>query len=177
MPSPFAMLLCALSAVAGALPSASPIQPARVRPLNAFSRALLADGIHRSATIARLVVRIERSDLVVYLRADTDPQTRTATTRFMVASGGVRYLLVSINPRNQHDAILALLGHELEHASEVADAPRVKDAASFLALYQRIGQRSLSGHEFETAEADAAGRAVRLELANGARVAEHGGAL
>ncbi len=171
MPSVFAMLLCALSMVADSSPARSSPEVGHVRPLDAFSRALLREGVFRSPTIARFVHGLDRSNVVTYVRADLDPQIRTASTRFMVAAGGLRYLLVAVNPRNSHDALLALLGHELEHATEVAGAPRVVDQASFLALYERIGQRSLSGREYETTAAHDAGRAVMMELENGSQVA------
>ncbi len=170
MPSLFALLLSALSVV-GSSPAPSSPEGGRVRPLDAFSRVLLREGMFRSPTIARLVWRLERSNVIAYVRADLDPRVRTANTRFMVAAGGLRYLLISMNPRNTHDLLLVLLGHELEHATEVADAPDVNDPASFRALYERIGQRSLSGREYETSEAHDAGQAVAIDLGNGIRVA------
>ena len=41
--------------------------------------------------------------------------------------------------------MVALLGHELQHAAEVADAPDVQTVGQFAALYRRIGVPSGAG--------------------------------
>jgi hypothetical protein len=60
--------------------------------------------------------------------------------------------------------LIALIGHELRHALEVAQVPDVRDESALVRLYERIGQRSVKGHEYDTNAAQDAGRAVRKEL-------------
>jgi len=48
---------------------------------------------------------------------------------------------------------VAWLGHELWHAAELGGAPDVRDQASLLRLYQRIGMAGASGTTAETAKA------------------------
>jgi hypothetical protein len=61
------------------------------------------------------------------------------------------------------DAVM-LLGHELRHALELADAPDVRDAAALVSLYRRIGDSYSDGHRYDTAAARETGRRVRSEL-------------
>jgi hypothetical protein len=62
------------------------------------------------------------------------------------------------------DATIALIGHELQHAAEVAAAPDVKDQAGLASLYKRIGEPGGLAHSFDTRAAQNTGQRVRLEL-------------
>ncbi len=48
------------------------------------------------------------------------------------------------------------MGHELQHAREVADARMVTDSASMLALFRRIGLRECRGVRGECYETQSA---------------------
>ena len=82
----------------------------------------------------------------------------------MGSAGGRRYVRLSVNPRHDGRQRLAILGHELRHAVELADAEAVIDQPSLLSLYRRIGFRS-GERAFESDAAIAAGRRVPDELA------------
>ena len=56
-----------------------------------------------------------------------------------------------------------LLGHELQHAIEVAQEAWVHDQATLTALYQRIGMHG-GHHVYDTIAAQQVGRMVRREL-------------
>ena len=60
-----------------------------------------------------------------------------------------------------------MLGHELRHALELADAPWVMDDAAVVSLYREIGYASCARPTpcYDTQEAVAAGRRVLAELA------------
>ena len=58
---------------------------------------------------------------------------------------------------------VALLGHELYHALEIAQEPGVRDTQTLRALYRRIGHEYGRG-QFETEPARTAGRRVQAEL-------------
>jgi hypothetical protein len=60
---------------------------------------------------------------------------------------------------------LAILGHELQHAAEIADSADAVDDQSVEQLYQRIGfQMSESARQFDTAAARQMGERVLEEL-------------
>jgi hypothetical protein len=59
---------------------------------------------------------------------------------------------------------IALIGHELRHAIEIAEAPDVFDQATMISLYERIGQRGSGLHRYDTLAAQNSGRRVKLEL-------------
>jgi hypothetical protein len=77
-----------------------------------------------------------------------------------------RFVRVVLNAARPVDQILMALGHELQHAIEVMEAPEVVDEPSLLALYQRIGTETrVSGRQgWETEAAFQAGLDVRREL-------------
>jgi hypothetical protein len=120
-----------------------------------------------SATFRQLAERLSASDVIVYLhyRMAGEPGLAGATS-FMSAAGGLRYLRVSIDPRLLGCQRLALLGHELQHAVEIAAAPSVVDQQSLEALYRSVGFRSPAACArcFESADAIAAGRRIQREV-------------
>jgi hypothetical protein len=78
----------------------------------------------------------------------------------------VRYLRVTLSADSASDAIVALLGHELRHALEAADAPEAVDQLTYRALYHVIGHASCAPPRwcFDTADAVRAGAEVYTEL-------------
>jgi hypothetical protein len=60
--------------------------------------------------------------------------------------------------------MMATLGHELQHAVEVARAPHVTSGEAFWRYYRHIGIRGVSDH-WDAREARHAGRVVARELA------------
>jgi hypothetical protein len=147
-------------------PSAVLESPTRhVRTTFPYAQALLRDGFQRSPTFARLLVRLERSDLIVYIESQAALPPGIEGRLLMLSSAhGLRYVLIQIGTGDSQQDAIALLGHELEHANEIADAPGVSDMNGFVALYERIGIRSGS-HQYETKMAQEAGRQIRRELA------------
>jgi len=78
--------------------------------------------------------------------------------------GQTRYLRIQIRADlPQHDAI-ALIGHEMRHALEIAGCPEVRDDGDMIKLYERIGHPSGGEHSYDTNEAQETGRKVRSEL-------------
>lgn len=115
----------------------------RIRTVDAFIDNLFASGVTRSATFRDLVDRLERSDVLVHIepwRLGGHGKGGGALW-FVGHAGGFRYLRIRIDLRLPHAAAVALLGHELQHALEVAHDPSVVSLATFDALYRRIGDR------------------------------------
>lgn len=162
----FASLL--LSAALGLTPlteSAALDSPHRhVRTQDRSVRYLLKRGFNHSPTFARLMARLENSDVIVYVEAVPRlPGALEGRMMMLPASHGQRYVRIQIALRGAPDDSIAILGHELQHATEVAQATAVNDQAALSALYQRIGTRS-GDQIYDTYAAQAVGRLVRREL-------------
>lgn len=149
-------------------PAVDPFEPPRGRvvALSEAAAALLALSVEGSPTITSQLWELERSGMVVYvtnLSAGQGPGPKSYLS-FLAAEGSLRYVLIRIehwkmSPTDR----LALLGHELQHALEVARALEVKDPPGMAALFRRIGHE-VSPNSFETAAAREAGHRVRAEL-------------
>ena len=120
-----------------------------------------------------LINRLEASDVVVYVRCDhTLRRGVTGKLSFVGMSAGTRYVLVRVGYLGDRLRQIALIGHELRHAVEVADTAAIVDTASFQREYARLGyvNRLASGNgviAFESDEAVAAGERILRELKNG----------
>jgi hypothetical protein len=136
-----------------------------VRATSRTTQALLRDGRRNSPTFAALLERLEQSDVYVYVE-DVDRLPGALEGRLLVLrpSHGFRYVRVQIARRGGPNDWIAVLGHELRHAVEVADDPGVLDIDSLIALYRRIGI-DRGHHEYDTREAQETGRRVLKELA------------
>ena len=137
-----------------------------VRAADGMMTAVLAEGMRRSGTFAHLVLALDKSDVIVYLESGR-PLPAAIAGRLLLAAGpqGYRYLRIQVGGHRGSNEIIALVGHELRHALEVAECPEVRDEASLIALYERIGHHSTGAHHYDTVAAQAAGRKVKSELA------------
>lgn len=149
-------ILAAFLALAAAEPDSTIEVPrssfARVRPLTPGGAELLLEARRRSSIVASLLRRFETTDAVVYV-TDALPVVRNGPKSnlvFLSLDTTVRYLRIWLDgSRLSPSERIAALGHELFHALEVATAPEVKDARSFVQLYRRIGWES-TRDRFET---------------------------
>lgn len=127
----------------------------------------------RSAIIAAQLAELEGSDVIVYV-SDTMPGVFTGPKSNMViltTEADVRYLWIRLDTSrlSPTDRITAL-GHELQHAREVAEAPEVRDSKGLARLYRRIGWES-SPNRFESNEAQAVAVRIRKEIERNAKAA------
>jgi hypothetical protein len=138
-----------------------------VRTTDRYMRRLIADGIDRSPTLFALVARLEATDVIVYIEPVSELPGTIAGRLLLLPYGGTqRYLRVQITIGRSQNEIIGLIGHELRHALEVAEARDVRDEKDLIALYKRIGDRtSESLHRYDTSAARWAGRRVQHELA------------
>jgi len=169
----FGLLVCACMAVPIVIEAHASAAIAHVRTVSDYARRTLADGVARSATLARLIEELGASDVIVFIDTRVDPEIPTAETTFMTQAGGVRYVLVVLNPRMTLDDRVAYLGHELQHAMEIASDAGTMDGASVRRRFTAIGHEtaasSARAKSFETDEARRVALMVRRELAGGAR--------
>jgi hypothetical protein len=136
-----------------------------VRTIDSRPSALIAEGARRSPMFRKLVTRLNRSTVIVYIEYRLLPEGLSG--RLTVIGGGQvwRYLRIEIECRQSTDNQIAALGHELQHAVEIADAGAAADEASIRALYGTIGFAiDNSQRRFESAAAKHAGSRIRQEL-------------
>jgi hypothetical protein len=146
-------------------PAAAANPLAHVRALQKDANQVIAEGMEGSATFRRLVNRLERSNVIVYV--DLRPDMRDSiggSLRFLGRSATHRFLRVQINRADSKIWRVALLGHELQHAVEVADAEDVMSAEDLRGLYRRIGVR-MGVDAYDSVAARETGLAVRDEIA------------
>lgn len=145
-----------------------------MRPLDPWATESFERVIDRSALARELTSRLESSDLIVYIETLTMMPTELGgTTRFMTSAGGRRYVRISLRRGLEATERAAILGHELQHACELADST-AGDVQAVRRLYERLGHRVNSrGEVFETRAALLAGQRVWVELRSRRAIPSH----
>ncbi len=138
-------------------------QAARVRGADAASQTVIDRARSRSPTVAACLLELDSSDVVVIVTVTFMPGSRGGHLQMLASTPGGRYLVVRLDVTRSPEEQIELLGHELQHAKEVAKASDVKDQAGLVKLMARIGRRTWSG-TYETDEAVRIGRVVRQEV-------------
>jgi hypothetical protein len=160
-------LLLTLSALTIAAPAVSPLTSpqCQVRSIESSVSAALADGWRRSPTFAALIAAIDRSDVIVYVESvHTLPATIAGRMMLTTHSNGFRYLRIQVSKRLALDELISIIGHELQHAVEVAEHPHVRSDTAVIDLYRRLGAGSSTRLKFDTEAAVRIGAQVRKEL-------------
>jgi hypothetical protein len=159
-----AVLMTAALALAETPAGAAP----HVRPESAEARALLDELTARSPTARALVDEVNHSTVVVYLRHRLFTSTvLTGRLGLVPSEGEMRYVVVEVASGQSRLDALITLGHELQHAVEVARAPAIVSGRTLAAHYGRIGLRTSGATEpltFETQAALDMSSTVRREL-------------
>jgi len=155
------MLALAAGAEAGTLSGLT-----RVRPLNAQATSLLADAQEKSVTIRDLIKKLESGDVVAYVHvvpaAEGTPQSGL---RFVGASRTVRYVLIQVVDCRTPYRGIELLGHELQHVTEVMPAAWVTDDNNLQRLLSLTGYPdSSSARRYETMAAASVERKVHRDV-------------
>jgi len=135
---------------------------------------LFHHGLQHSPLLRQLVSRLENSDVVVYVRCDERPPAGViGRVAFVSRTAGVRYLLVRVGFIGDRHRQTAVLGHELQHAVEIADSPAIVDRASMYREYSRMGYVKRVGPdgliEVETDLALQVGGQILKELRHGSK--------
>jgi hypothetical protein len=137
----------------------------RVRAFSPHLRQGIAEGLRRSSTFAALVQALQESDVIVQIvDALHLPASVHAQLTLTNAHGMFRFVRIEVGYSRRGDELIALLGHELQHALELAMAPDVRSAQAMSAHFARIGYRTRSERHFDTHEAHVAERRIRREL-------------
>jgi len=143
-------------------------QPA-VRTTNARLATLIREGVRFSPTFQALADRLSNSDLIVYVDADNfAPDGLDGRLTFLTSAPGVRYVHIRVAHYPDAPRQIAIIGHELQHAVEIADHPAIVDEESLGREYARIGySHSVLTTRRQTFDTDAAvktGERVYREL-------------
>jgi hypothetical protein len=163
------IVFCARTAVV-AQPQVPPPEgepQSHVRTESAYVLTFLAKATQHSPTVSRLIDRINASNVIVYVECD---RRRSLTLEgwmvFVVTTREIRYLRVQVNCGLMRQDLIAIIGHELQHVAEVADAPDVVDERSFRRLFRTIGfvRRDSSQEQYETKAALSIEERVRQEI-------------
>jgi len=145
-------------------------QPPHFCQVRTADRRLIAAvelGLRESPTFRELVNRINASDVVVYVTAQAAlPPGLDGRLTFLSSTGGFRYVVVRVNSSLPAPRLVSLLGHELQHAREIADSSTIVDPVSMAREYAaRLGYHSgPKGYDHVTFDSQAAIRAGELVL-------------
>jgi hypothetical protein len=126
---------------------------------------LVEEGVRRSATLRSLLERLGRSKTLVYLTYSMLPSRLSGRLTLIGTAGQWRYLRIEIECRQSRADQISALGHELQHAIEIAESSAIVGPQSVRALYEGIGfATDGSGRHFESAAARNIGTRVRREV-------------
>jgi len=128
--------------------------------------AALEDGARRSPSFRRLIDLLNASDVIVHVVWDLrDRHDIVGRLVFVTDAGTVRYVRIFVSPALRPADLVGVLGHELEHAVEIADRRWIRSPESMRAFYGIIGiPRDAHGEVFDTDDAVDAGGRIRREL-------------
>jgi hypothetical protein len=136
-----------------------------VRGATPLVTELIKGAVRRSPTFAALVEALNQTDVIVYIESTRQlPSGIDGRLTFSGVNGSLRYVRAQVTVDLTGPAMLAVAGHELQHALEVAQHSEVRDADTLAGLYRRIGSAGSERGLFDTAAARQVGRRVRLEL-------------
>lgn len=140
-------------------------RPPAVRPLDAWAAESLARATGRSALVRSLIATIDSEHVVVHVEtAAVMPDGLGGVTRLVGNSHGFRYLRITLLRGLEPRERATMLGHELQHACEIA-ASGAADQEAVRRLFENLNGLA-HGHRvsFETRAAVIAERQVSLEL-------------
>jgi hypothetical protein len=149
-------------------------EPLHVRGLTSTARIVIAEGLKSSPSFRDLVERLNQSDVVVYVKEDHYlPRTLSGQLTFQSMAGRHRYVMVRLAWLAIRTQQIASLGHELQHAIEIADRPGIISEAALGHEYAQLVSGKVHAHgarrAYETNLAQRAGDRVWRELHGHAR--------
>lgn len=129
---------------------------------------LIDDAARRSSAIRESIDRLQALDVTIYVRASAFmPVDLDGRIALLATNGRRRYLVIELACGRSEVTQMAILGHELFHAIEIAQEPSAVNADTLADLFSRIGWKtsdSRGQRTFETEAAAAAGLRARRQL-------------
>ena len=164
-----AILACTLALTPGLeSPAPAPADPMapRVRALDARAQEWIRVGTTQSPTFRALLARLAASDLILYVEiVDGIIGGSAGRLYFVTATPSVRYVRIELVAHGNVREMVALVGHELQHAVEVANARQVRDRQALALLYLGMDENAMSGSRYDSVAARVTEERVRNEVA------------
>ena len=115
--------------------------------------AAIARGIERSGTFRRLIERIDSSDGLVFVTEGRCGRSVNACLHHSLQVAGPYRLLRILVDLRKHSGcrLTASIGHELQHALEALDNPRVRDTTDLFQWFRQIGPTNSGTFETDAA--------------------------
>lgn len=137
----------------------------KVRAIGDRVTAALREGARRSPTFADLLAALDRSDVIVYVELSHDLRPNTdGRTMLVTRDAAYRYVRIQVRALMSPDVTISLIGHELQHALEIASTAWIRNDKDLRQFYERAGAGRSLPSAYETQAARDAGYQVRLEL-------------
>jgi hypothetical protein len=142
-----------------------------VRTTDARVQAWLGIGAADSQTFRNLLSLLGESDLIVHVQV-VDRLTTAGQTYFVTATASTRYVRIEVVAGGSSNEMVALIGHELQHAVEIAQQPGIRDRQALSVFYRSMAGNSTTSTEYDSPAARLIENRVRRELW-GARAESH----
>ena len=141
-----------------------------IRTNDALLRSLLIEGCRLSPTLRALADAIGRTDGIVYITPGACPirTLRACLLHKVQDTGDARYLWIRLGANADSTALVSSMAHELQHALEVLEQPKLRSQRDVLDFYQTVGSPAYGGgslyRTYETNAAIDVTEKVRAEL-------------
>ena len=153
------IVVFALVLVSSPASAQGPLTP---RPLDPIAVEAFELAQAQSAVVRSLVATLESSNVIVHIISSRNlPAGVGGTTQFVTSRGGYRYVRITLATALTKSGRTAILGHELQHACEVA-ASGADTVEGMKQLFEKDGYRA--GDFFETSGATKIENLIRTEL-------------
>ena len=129
----------------------------------AWVNGLIAEGMANSGTFAGIASQLLTSNVIATVEPALQLQTGlSGYMAFITRTPTRRYVRIYFNPKLQRHQSIAIIGHELRHALEVAMHPEVVNQSTLRAMYAVVGRGE--GDRWDSEGAVEAGRTILREL-------------
>jgi hypothetical protein len=129
-------------------------------------------GAAESQTFRSLLNLLGESDLIVHVQV-VDRLATAGQTYFVTSTATTRYVRIEVMHRSSLAEIVALIGHELQHAVEIAEEPRIRDRQALALFYKGMPGNSMTGTEYDSVAARVMEDRVRREMWSAVRSESH----
>jgi hypothetical protein len=159
-----ALLIVLSVAVAQPTEAQDPRTAPRVRSHSPTVVDAIARGTAASPTLRRLIDTIDASDGIVYVDdGECGHIVRGCLLPLVQVAGPNRILRIQVNLRKARGCeLVEVIGHELQHATEILGDPRIRSDIQVQNFYDATGRRPES-RRFETIAAKQIGAIISRE--------------
>ena len=147
-------------------PRTPPPKRQRIRTVSENIAPIIDQGYERSPTFGRLIDTLEQSPVLVYIEPGRCPAIRRQRLNGCLVdlgtTGGARHVRINVDVQLPTDLLIATVGHELQHAVEVAQAnPGTHEHRH---AFSGAGARPVGANVYETDAAQEVKTAVLRDL-------------